>query len=76
MILWRTNGNYAKEIFLEPGLLLQFHGYGDFYVMKSKECKAGRVNDHFFSFMGNLFFGIDFAICDLVHNVETIFHLR
>ena len=33
MMLWRTNGNYAKNL-LEPGLLKRFHRYGDVHVMR------------------------------------------
>ena len=31
--------------------------------------------DNFFVFLRLLFFRCVFAICDLVHDVETIFHL-
>ena len=31
--------------------------------------------DNFFVFLRLLFFGCVVAICDLVHDVETIFHL-
>ena len=31
--------------------------------------------DNFFSIFENIIFGCVVAICDLVHDVETIFHL-
>ena len=34
MILWRTDGNYAKNtLHLLSGLLLRYHEYGDVHVL-------------------------------------------